>query len=42
MSVKTAEQDRNEQVIRRLYSLDEGTSKDTPKFVSQFSEEGYF
>jgi ketosteroid isomerase-like protein len=42
MSVKTAEQDRNEQVIRRLYSFAEATSKDTPKFVSQFSEEGYF
>ena len=42
MSIKTAEQDRNELVIRRLYSLAEGTSKDTSKFVSQFSEGGYF
>jgi hypothetical protein len=42
MSVKTAEQDRNEQVIRRLYSVAEGKSKDTPAFVSQFSEGGYF
>jgi len=42
MSVKTAEQDRNEQVIRRLYSLAEGKSKDTPTFVSQFSDGGYF
>ena len=30
MGVKTAEQDRNEQAIRRLYSLAEGKSKDTP------------
>ena len=42
MSAKTAEQDRNEQVIRRLYSLAEGKSKDTPAFVSQFSAGGYF
>jgi hypothetical protein len=42
MSAKTAEQDRNEQVIRRLYSLAEGKSKDTPALVSQFSARGYF
>jgi len=42
MSVKTAEQERNEQVVRRLYSFAEAASKDTPKFLSQFSEEGYF
>jgi len=42
MSVKTAEQDRNEQVIRSLYSFAEGKSKETQKFVSQFSKEGYF
>jgi hypothetical protein len=33
MSVKTAEQDRDEQVIRRLYALAEGKSKDTAAFV---------
>ena len=42
MSVKTTEQDRNEQVIRRLYSLADARSKDTPTFVAQFSEAGYF
>jgi ketosteroid isomerase-like protein len=42
MTVKTAEQDRNAQVIRRLYALAEGKSKDTLAFVSQFAEGGYF
>jgi predicted ester cyclase len=42
MSVKIAEQDRNEQVIRSLYGFAEGKSKETAKFVSQFSKEGYF
>jgi hypothetical protein len=42
MSVKTAEQDRNEQAIRRLYSFAEAKSKDTPTFVAQFAEGGYF
>jgi hypothetical protein len=38
MSVKTTKQDRNEQVIRRLYALAEGKFKDTPGFVYQFAE----
>src|SRR5450756_219196 len=42
MSVKTTDQDRNEQLIRRLYSLAEATSKDTPQFVSMFANGGYF
>ncbi len=42
MSVKTTGQDRNEQLIRRLYSLAEATSKDTPQFVSMFADGGYF
>jgi ketosteroid isomerase-like protein len=42
MSAKATDQDRNEQLIRRLYSLAEATSKDTPQFVSMFSEGGYF
>jgi ketosteroid isomerase-like protein len=42
MSTKTADQDRNEQLIRRLYHLAEATSKDTPKFVSLFADGGYF
>jgi len=42
MSTKTPEQDRNEQLIRRLYHLAEAASKDTPKFVSLFADGGYF
>src|ERR1700722_7809224 len=42
MSVKTPEQDRNEELIRRLYYLAEATSKDTQKFVSLFADGGYF
>ena len=42
MSIKTPEQGRNEQLIRRLYSLAEATSKDAPKFVSLFADSGYF
>ena len=42
MSVKTTGQDRNEQLIRRLYSLAEAASKDTPAFVACFAENGYF
>jgi ketosteroid isomerase-like protein len=42
MSDKTTGQDRNEQVIRRLYSLAEATSKDTAQFVSMFADGGYF
>jgi len=42
MSVKTKPQDRNEQLIRRLYHLAEATSKDTQKFVALFADGGYF
>lgn len=42
MSAKTNDQDRNEQLIRRLYSLAEAASKDTPQFVSMFADGGYF
>jgi ketosteroid isomerase-like protein len=42
MSVKTPEQDRNEQLIRKLYSFAEAASKDTPQFVSIFADGGYF
>jgi hypothetical protein len=38
----TADEARNEQVIRTLYSLADGRSKDTPRFVAQFTEGGYF
>jgi hypothetical protein len=42
MNVKTSEQARNEQVIRSLYSLAEGNAKNTSKFVSLFTDDGYF
>jgi hypothetical protein len=42
VSVKTSEEARNEQVIRSLYSLAEGNSKNTSKFVSLFTDDGYF
>src|SRR5580693_3282931 len=42
MSAKTTDHDRNEQLIRRLYSLAESVSKDTPQFVSMFADGGYF
>src|SRR5258707_14184942 len=42
MSAMAPEQIRNEKLIRRLYSLAEATSKDTPKFVSLFADGGYF
>ena len=32
----------NEQTVRTLYSLAEGETKDTAKFVSMFAEGGYF
>jgi len=38
----TADQDRNEQLIRRLYYLAEAATKDTPQFVSMFADGGYF
>jgi hypothetical protein len=42
MPTQTSEETRNEQVIRTLYSLAEAKSKDTPQFVAQFAEGGYF
>jgi hypothetical protein len=39
---KTAEERANEQIIRQLYMSAEGASKDTPKFVSLFAQNGYF
>lgn len=42
MNAKTAEETRNEEVIRSVYLLAEGNSKDTSKFVSQFTDDGYF
>jgi ketosteroid isomerase-like protein len=42
MPTQTPEETRNEQVIRTLYSLADAKSKDTPRFVSQFADGGYF
>jgi ketosteroid isomerase-like protein len=42
MSAKTPEEVCNEQVIRSLYALAEGNAKDTSKFVSIFTDDGYF
>src|ERR1700693_4511880 len=42
MSINAPEQDRNEQLIRRMYYLAEAASKDKPKFVSLFADGGYF
>jgi ketosteroid isomerase-like protein len=42
MSAMTTEEASNEQVIRSLYSLAEGNAKNTSKFVSLFSDDGYF
>jgi predicted ester cyclase len=38
----TPEETRNEQVIRTLYALADGKTKDTQQFVSQFGDGGYF
>jgi ketosteroid isomerase-like protein len=42
MGFRTPAQERNEQLIRRLYHLADAASKDTPGFVSLFAEGGYF
>jgi ketosteroid isomerase-like protein len=42
MSAKSTDHDHNEQLIRRLYSLADAASKDTPQFVSMFADGGYF
>jgi hypothetical protein len=42
MPTPTAEETRNEQTIRTLYSLADAKTKDTPRFVSMFADGGYF
>jgi SnoaL-like domain len=42
MNAQTSVQARNERVIRSLYSHAEGNSKDTSRFVSLFTDDGYF
>jgi ketosteroid isomerase-like protein len=33
---------RNEDIIRKLYAVAEGADRDTAKFISLFSDDGYF
>jgi hypothetical protein len=42
MSANTPQEVGNEQAIRSLYALAEGNAKDTFKFVSMFTDDGYF
>jgi ketosteroid isomerase-like protein len=42
MNKQTSEEARNEQVIRELYSLADASSKNTSRFVSLFTDDGYF
>jgi predicted ester cyclase len=42
MSINDTDRNTNEKLIRQLYHLAEATSKDTPAFVSMFSDGGYF
>ena len=42
MDAQRSEEARNEEAIRTLYALAEGNSKDTSRFVSGFTDDGYF
>jgi ketosteroid isomerase-like protein len=42
MNKQTSEEASNEKVIRELYSLADASSKNTARFVSLFSDDGYF
>ena len=42
MKAKTPQETANERTIRKLHSLAEATTKDTPGFVSMFGDGGYF
>lgn len=42
MSANVADEDRNEDLIRYLYSLAEASSKDAQEFASLFKDDGYF
>ena len=42
MKAKTALEAANEQTIRKLYSLANAATKDTPGFVAMFDDGGYF
>jgi SnoaL-like polyketide cyclase len=42
MNAQTPEEIHNERVVKKLYSLAEGKSKNTSGFVSLFTDDGYF
>ncbi len=42
MKGQTSQEAANEQTIRKLYTLANGTTKDTPGFVAMFGNGGYF
>jgi hypothetical protein len=42
MDAHISEQVRNEQSVRKLYSFAEANAKNTAKFVSMFTDDGYF
>jgi len=42
MKAQTPQEAVNEQTIRKLYSLANATTKDTPGFVAMFGNGGYF
>ena len=42
MKAKTPQETANERTIRKLYSLANATTKDTPGFVAMFGSGGYF
>jgi ketosteroid isomerase-like protein len=42
MNAKFAEADRNENLVRRLYTLADAAAKDTSRYVSHFADGGYF
>lgn len=39
---RTAEERANETIIRQLYASADAATKDTPKYVSLFTDDGYF
>jgi len=42
MVARDRDPDVNERIVRQLYHLAEAASKDTPRFVSMFANDGYF
>ncbi|HEY1447991.1 MAG TPA: nuclear transport factor 2 family protein, partial [Caulobacteraceae bacterium] len=42
MNAKVTEADRNENLVRLLYSLADAAAEDTSRYVSNFADGGYF